>query len=96
MTDTISALGGASSVPVETMKQDLTPAPAPADSANRRNASDMGQQRLVIEPVSSHRYVYKVLDSNTGEVIRQLPNEHVEKMITDPAYQQGGLVKTSV
>lgn len=54
----------------------------------------VGQQRLVIEPVSSHRFVYKVLDTNTGEVIRQLPNEHVEKMITDPAYQQGGLVKT--
>lgn len=96
MTDTISALGGASSVPAETMKQDLAPAPAPAESASRRQAPDLGPQRLVIEPVSSHRYVYKVLDSNTGEVIRQLPNEHVEKMITDPAYQQGGLVKTSV
>lgn len=93
MTDTIAALGGSSSVPADTMKQDVSPPPT---ANNRPVALDTAQQRLVIEPVSSHRYVYKVLDSKTGEVIRQLPTEHVEKMITDPAYEQGGLVKTSV
>ena len=92
MTDHISALGGVSNVPAETAKQEQAPAPAPRREAP---ATDLAQQRLVIEPVSSHRYVYKVLDSTTGEVIRQLPNEHVEKMISDPAYTQGGLVKTT-
>ncbi|WP_292051262.1 MULTISPECIES: flagellar protein FlaG [unclassified Brevundimonas] len=94
MTDTISALGGASSVSAENIKQEV--ATAQVEKRRDNAAMDMGPQRLVIEPVSSHRYVYKVLDSQTGEVIRQLPTEHVEKMITDPAYEQGGLVKTSV
>lgn len=92
MTDQISAVGGATPIATDAVKLDEPI----AVSAKSSPAQDLSQQRLVIEPVSSHRYVYKVLDSQTGEVIRQLPNEHVEKMITDPAYQQGGLVKTSV
>ena len=94
MADNISAIGSAGSVLSDANKSDtLNPA---VQSAKASPVEITGQQRLVIEPVSAHRFVYKVLDSKTGEVIRQLPNEHVEKMITDPAYQEGGLVKTSI
>ncbi len=93
MTDTINAIGSAGSVLAEASMVDAAPV---APSQKRADiAVDPAQQRLVIEPVSSHRYVYKVMDSKTGEVIRQLPTEHVEKMITDPGYEQGKLVKTS-
>lgn len=93
MTDTINAIGGAGSAVSEAAKLDA--APVAYEGKRADIAVDPAQQRLVIEPVSSHRYVYKVMDSKTGEVIRQLPTEHVEKMITDPGYEQGNLVKTS-
>lgn len=91
MTDTISGIGNAGTIPVEPIKTELV-----ASSIGRNQTNeDTSNQRLIIEPVSSHRYIYKVMDSTTGEVIRQLPNEHVAKMISDPDYQTGGLVKAS-
>lgn len=94
MADNISAISSVGNALTEPPRNGAV-APASASQSSAQSAEALGQQRLVIEPVSSHRFVYKVLDTNTGEVIRQLPNEHVEKMITDPSYKQGGLVKTS-
>lgn len=91
MTDTINTIGSAGSVLSEAAKVEA----APVEQRRSDIAVDPAQQRLVIEPVSSHRYVYKVMDSKTGEVLRQLPTEHVEKMITDPSYAQGNLVRTT-
>lgn len=93
MTDTISPIASASKVAAELPKTDAQQS-NPA-KASQPAAVDTAQQRLVIEPVSSHRYVYKVMDTSTGEVLRQLPTEAVEKMIADPAYTRGGLVNTS-
>ncbi|NSX33472.1 flagellar protein FlaG [Brevundimonas vesicularis] len=46
--------------------------------------------------MGDNRFVYKVLDRVTGEVIRQLPREDVEKLNTDPTYRGGRLVDTAV
>lgn len=94
MAENISAIGSAGSALTDANRSD--PANVSVQPPRTQPAEISAQQRLVIEPVSAHRFVYKVMDTNTGEVIRQLPNEHVEKMITDPSYQQGGLVKTTV
>ena len=96
MPDPISAISGTNSVQSDPVAVEISAPAAPVrQDAKPKAADDITQQRLVIEPVSSHRYIYKVLDSSTGQVLRQLPNEHVEKMITDPSYQEGKLVKTS-
>ena len=39
--------------------------------------------------------MYKVLDRVTGEVIRQLPREEVEKLGSDPTYRGGKIVDTT-
>ncbi|WP_336980299.1 flagellar protein FlaG [Brevundimonas nasdae] len=51
---------------------------------------------MTIEAVGDNRFVYKVLDRVTGEVIRQLPREEVEKLNSDPTYRGGRLVDTAV
>ncbi len=58
--------------------------------------ADAGRYRLTIEAIGRHRFVYKVLDRVTGEVIRQLPREDVEKLISDPTYRGGRVVDTAV
>lgn len=58
----------------------------------RDDNADAGRYRLTIEAVGDNRYVYKVLDRVTGEVIRQLPREEVEKLSSDPTYRGGKIV----
>lgn len=77
----------------------ITTPPVPAPPANqptqaRNDNSDAGRYRLTIEAVGGNRFVYKVLDRVTGEVIRQLPREEVEKLISDPVYRRGEVVDT--
>lgn len=57
---------------------------------------DASRFRLTIEAVGDNRFVYKVRDRVTGEVIRQLPREDVEKLNSDPTYRGGRLVNTVV
>lgn len=91
----MSSISNVSAVPAETVRAEVVAPVVPAQSnVSQARTAVSSQERLVIEPVSSNRYVYKVMDSVTGEVVRQLPTEHVEKMITDPGYQQGGVVRT--
>lgn len=93
MSDPISPISAASAlVPDEANPQP----PPPARARTAFEGNDTANQRLVIEAVGQNRFVYKVMDRLTGEVIRQLPREHVEKMISDPSYRQGVVVKTSV
>lgn len=74
-----------------------TPASGPVAQPHARNDnSDVGQYRLTIEAIGNNRYVYKVLDRVTGEVIRQLPREDVQKLAVDPTYRGGKVVDTSV
>ncbi|WP_292227914.1 hypothetical protein [Brevundimonas sp.] len=60
----------------------------------RNDNHDAGRYRLTIEALGGNHFVYKVLDRVTGEVVRQLPREEVEKLISDPVYRGGKLVDT--
>jgi flagellar protein FlaG len=68
-----------------------TPPPTP-----RNDNNDASRYRLTIEALGDNRFVYKVLDRVTGEVIRQLPRENVETLNGDPTYRGGRLVDTAV
>ena len=62
----------------------------------RNDNNDASRFRLTIESLGDNRFVYKVLDRVTGEVIRQLPREDVEKLAGDPTYRGGKVVDTAV
>lgn len=62
----------------------------------KNDNDDASRYRLTIEAVGDHRFVYKVLDRVTGEVIRQLPREDVEKLTSDPTYRRGLLIDTAI
>lgn len=79
-------------VPAERPERIVDPIrpPAPANDAD-----DPSRFRLTIEATGAGRFVYKVLDRVTGEVIRQLPREEVERMNQEPDYVGGRLVNTA-
>lgn len=91
-------------------EQTLRAAPAPvaepslqsgADhDANSRAAADaerLARYRLVIEQGSrAGSFVYKTLDRETGEVVRQLPSEEVLKMRQRDDYGVGAVINTTV
>ena len=60
-------------------------------------AERAARYRLVIEE-GSHpgSFIYKTLDSETGEIIRQFPREEVVRMATADQYDAGALIDTSV
>ena len=66
------------------------------ETVARNDNEDASRYRLTIEAVGDHQFVYKVLDRVTGEVIRQLPREEVEKLSRDPTYRGGKLIDTAV
>lgn len=91
MSDPISSISAVANVTPDAASVEVPQAKAQSALAGNENAS----QRLVIEAVGQNRFVYKVMDRVTGEVIRQLPREEVQRLIADPAYRQGGLVNTT-
>lgn len=88
MADNVAKLPSLSIAPI-----DLPPMAA-AIAEPEAAAQSNDQQRLAIEKGDSG-YVYKVLDSVTGEVIRQLPYESVSKLAENPSYNAGQVIKTS-
>lgn len=50
--------------------------------------------RLVIEESGSGSFVYKTLDRETGEVVRQFPREEVLRMMSDETYAAGDVIAT--
>lgn len=70
------------------------------DEANSRAAADaerLARYRLVIEQGSrSGSFVYKTLDRETGEVVRQLPSEEVLKLRQRDDYDAGAVIDTTV
>lgn len=72
----------------------VRPAPAPAAPAPKTPAAPQPNLRLVIEQDrASGSFVYKTLDSVTGEVILQLPREEVLKAIHSGEYSAGDVFK---
>jgi len=76
-----------------------TPATPGKDFNQDRAANDAEQAaryRLIIEEgPTSGTFVYKTLDSVTGEVVRQFPREQVLRMAENGGYAAGGLIDTS-
>ncbi|WP_439476193.1 flagellar protein FlaG [Brevundimonas sp.] len=67
--------------------------------ANSRAAADaerLARYRLVIEQGSrAGSFVYKTLDRETGEVVRQLPSEEVLKLRQRDDYGVGAVINTT-
>lgn len=60
------------------------------------NAERAARYRLVIEEgARPGTFIYKTLDSQTGEVVRQLPREQVVSMAKDRNYGAGSLIDTT-
>ena len=79
---------------------------APAGSAagsdfNQSRASQEADRaaryKLVIEQ-GAHKgvFIYKVLDRETGEVVRQLPREEVMRLKDQNGYAAGAVINTTV
>lgn len=70
------------------------------NEANSRAAADAERQaryRLVIEQgPRTGSFVYKTLDRETGEVVRQLPSEDVLEMRQRADYDVGAVINTTV
>ncbi len=77
------------------------PAPTTAngefnESRARQEAEQAARYRLIIEEGPTvGTYIYKTLDSATGEVVRQFPREEVLKLSENGGYAAGALIDTS-
>ena len=61
------------------------------------DAERLARYRLVIEQgPRAGSFVYKTLDRETGEVVRQLPSEEVLKMRQRDDYGVGAVINTTV
>ena len=77
-----------------------TPLPSGADQESRsRTGEDAERQaryRLVIEQgPSAGSFVYKTLDRETGEIVRQLPSEEVLRLRQRDDYGVGAVINTT-
>ena len=76
-----------------------TPAASSRDFDRDRaeqKAEEAARYRLIIEEGPTQgTFVYKTLDSTTGEVVRQFPREQVLRMAENGGYTAGGLIDTS-
>lgn len=70
------------------------------DEANSKATADadrLARYRLVIEQgPRAGSFVYKTLDRETGEIVRQLPSEEVLKMRENAGYGAGTVINTTV
>jgi flagellar protein FlaG len=85
----------------------IVPNPVPAASAATaggdfnqgrpsKDAELAARYRLIIEEGPTiGSYVYKTLDSATGEVVRQFPREEVLKLSQSGGYAAGALIDTN-
>lgn len=65
-------------------------------SQAQQRADENARYRLVIEEGPTQgTFVYKTLDSSTGEIVRQFPREQVLRMAESGGYSAGGLIDTS-
>lgn len=58
-------------------------------------AAELAPRLVIEEDPGSGQFVYKMLDRDTGEVIRQLPREEVLQLRRDPDYRPGDVASTS-
>ena len=64
--------------------------PGPSEEAER-----LARYRLVIEEGGAKGvFIYKILDRETGEVVRQLPRDEVARIGGQPSYAAGAVINT--
>lgn len=77
----------------------VAPAMAEREQSAPKASSDVepaAQYRLVIEEGPTlGSFIYKTLDSNTGEVVRQFPREQVLRLAEAQKYDAGSVIKTT-
>ena len=81
----------------------VSPAPAEQGAEQSKpsqtppNADGATRYRLVIEEgPSMGSFIYKTLDSETGEVVRQFPREQVVRLAEARNYDAGAVIDTIV
>lgn len=79
---------------------ETSPHSGAGDNTDSRAAADaerLAQYRLVIEEgPRAGSFVYKTLDRETGEVVRQLPREEVVSLGRQDDYDLGAVIDTTV
>ncbi len=94
--DTNAKLAAISASPAVAAPAPATPSKDLAQDQAARDAEQNARYRLIIEEGPTQgTFVYKTLDSVTGEVVRQFPREQVLKMAEKGGYAAGGLIDTS-
>lgn len=73
----------------------IPPSPVQATVSAASASADAARYRLVIE-AANDGFVYKTVDRQTGEVVRQWPREEVQKLADDPTYRQGRIIVADV
>jgi flagellar protein FlaG len=85
---------------VKAVVAETSPQSGAGDNADSRAAADaerLAQYRLVIEEgPRAGSFVYKTLDRETGEVVRQLPREEVVSLSRQDDYDLGAVIDTTV
>jgi flagellar protein FlaG len=77
--------------PIEPVQQ-VADLPTPKALANIEAAA---HYRLLIEEgPRKGSFVYKTLDSQTGEIIRQFPREQLVRLAERPDYDKGAVINT--
>jgi flagellar protein FlaG len=73
--------------------------PAPAEKPEPKASNDVegsARYRLLIEEgPAKGSFVYKTLDSVTGEIVRQFPREQVLRLAEANTYDTGSVINTS-
>ena len=94
--DTNAKRVGAAALPVIAATGAATTSNDFDQDRTEQKAEEAARYRLIIEEGPIHgTFIYKTLDSTTGEVIRQFPREQVLRMAESGGYTAGGLIDTS-
>lgn len=72
--------------------QPVADLPTPKALANIEAAANY--RLLIEEGPRKGSFVYKTLDSQTGEIIRQFPREQLVRLAEQPDYDKGAVINT--
>lgn len=68
-----------------------------SDSRSNEEAERVARYRLVIEQgAAKGDFIYKILDRETGEVVKQLPREEVARLGQRFGYEAGSVIDTLI
>lgn len=65
-----------------------------ATSGTAPQKADVELRLIIEEDLAAASYVYKTINSRTGEVVQQYPREEILRMREDANYHAGGVIRT--